>query len=138
MKFRVSFAGILLLALSLPLVLARPQKVRASRGGRAGVPTPIKTIYPTFTTIAVPGAVYTGAWAINSAGEIVGNYGQNDDVDSAGFLYKNGKFKYFSNGPVTVPTGINDSGLIVGYNWPVLDRRIPLQREDLHCAARRD
>jgi len=138
MKFRVSVASALLLALSLPLALTRPQEVRASGGDRLGVPPAIKTIYPTFTTIAVPGAVYTGAWAINSAGEIVGNYGQNDDVDSAGFLYKNGKFKYFSNGPVTVPTGINDSGLIVGYNWPVLDRRIPLQREDLHCAARRD
>jgi hypothetical protein len=73
----------------------------------------------TFTTITVPGAVYTGVWAINKSGEMVGNYGQNINSgnDSHGFLYRNGTFTYFDypGQSVTLPTGINDSGLIVGF-----------------------
>jgi hypothetical protein len=53
MNFQVSLAGALLLVLSLPLVLAKPEKARASGGGRAGVPPSIKTIYPTFTLTEV-------------------------------------------------------------------------------------
>ena len=39
----------------------------------------------TFTTIDVPGAHYTGVWGINSAGDMVGNYGQDINSDSHGF-----------------------------------------------------
>jgi uncharacterized membrane protein len=48
---------------------------------------------------------------------MVGNYGQNTNGDSHGFLYRNGTFTYFDypGQTVTVPTGINDSDLIVGY-----------------------
>jgi len=48
---------------------------------------------------------------------MVGNYGQDTSKDSHGFLYSNGTFTYFDypGQTVTVPTGINDSGLIVGY-----------------------
>jgi len=76
----------------------------------------IKTIHPTFTTIDVPGAGYTGLWGINKTGEMVGNYGENIDADSGGFTYFNGVFAYFNypGETVTVPEGINDSGLIVG------------------------
>jgi probable HAF family extracellular repeat protein len=71
----------------------------------------------TFTTIDVPGAGYTGVWAINTAGDMVGNYGQDTNSDSHGFLYSNGTFTYFDypGESVTVPRGINDSNLIVGY-----------------------
>lgn len=70
----------------------------------------------TFTTIDVPGAVYTGIFAINSVGDMVGNYGQNTLKDSHGFMYSNGVFTYFDypGQTVTVPMGINDSNLIVG------------------------
>lgn len=48
---------------------------------------------------------------------MVGNYGQDTNLDSHGFLYSNGTFTYFDypGESVTVPTGINDSRLIVGY-----------------------
>lgn len=74
-----------------------------------------QTLNLTFTTIDVPGALYTVPWAINTSGDIVGNYGQF--TDSHGFLYSNGTFTYFDypGETVTVPTDINDSGLIVGY-----------------------
>ena len=71
----------------------------------------------TFTTIDVPGAGYTGVFGINTAGDIVGNYGTNASVDSHGFKYSDGTFSYYDypSEPETVGTGINDSGLIVGY-----------------------
>src|SRR5438445_13255716 len=70
----------------------------------------------TITTIDVPGAHYTGAWGINSAGDMVGNYGQDTNLDSHGFLYSRRAFNYFyyPGQTVTVPLGINDSGLIAG------------------------
>lgn len=84
----------------------------------------IVTIHPTFTTIDVPGAVYTQALAINTSGDIVGNYGQDSASDSAGFLARNGAFTYFGypGQAVTVPLGINDFGVIVGHagQFPVL------------------
>jgi uncharacterized membrane protein len=71
----------------------------------------------TLTPIDVPGAVFTIAWGINSAGDIVGNYGQSTSNDSHGFLYSNGVFTFFDHPAVpnfTVPRGINDVGQIVG------------------------
>ena len=77
----------------------------------------VKNINLTFTTIDVPGAVYTGAWAINTAGDIVGNYGQDTDQDSHGFLYRDHTFTYFDypGELITVPRSINDYGIVAGY-----------------------
>ncbi|MBZ5598738.1 MAG: DUF3466 family protein [Acidobacteriia bacterium] len=78
----------------------------------------VRELHMTFTTIDVPGAVFTIANGINSAGQIVGNYGQSTSNDSHGFLLTNGTFAYFDYPAVpdfTVPLGINDGGLIVGY-----------------------
>src|SRR5215469_7447796 len=81
-------------------------------------PPAIRTIYPTFTTIDVPGAYYSEATAINNVGQIVGEFGQDQNVDTTGFLYENGTFTTFyypADPPWTNPFGINDSGLISGY-----------------------
>ena len=80
--------------------------------------TPIDiTAQLTFTTIDVPGAGYTGLWSINKAGDIVGNYGQDPNRDSHGFLYSNGTFTFldYPGQSETVLHGINDAGVIVGY-----------------------
>ncbi|HZQ67823.1 MAG TPA: hypothetical protein VFA68_04825 [Terriglobales bacterium] len=71
----------------------------------------------TFTTIDVPGALYTNVSGINKAGDLVGSYGQNTSNDSHGFVYSNGVFKFFDypGQTVTVPTSINDFGRIVGF-----------------------
>ncbi len=76
-----------------------------------------KSVSVNFTTIDVPGAGYTGIFGINSTGDMVGNYGQDTNGDSHGFMYSGGTFTYFDypGQNVTVPTGINDSNLIVGY-----------------------
>jgi probable HAF family extracellular repeat protein len=77
----------------------------------------VTNVNVTFTTIDVPGAGYTNVTAINTAGDMVGNYGQDVNLDSHGFLYSNGTFTYFDYPMevVTAPLGINDSGLIVGH-----------------------
>ena len=77
----------------------------------------LKSITVTFTTIDVPGAGYTIIWGVNTAGDMVGSYGQDTSQDAHGFLYSGGTFTYFDypSQSVTVPTGINDSNLIVGY-----------------------
>lgn len=70
----------------------------------------------TLTTVDVPGASVTGVTGINSAGDMVGDYGQSTLGALSGFLYSNGTFTYFDypGQAVTVPGGINDSNLIVG------------------------
>ncbi len=70
----------------------------------------------TLTTIDVPGATVTGISGINTAGDMVGDYGQYTSEAYSGFLYSNGTFTYFDypGQQVTIPGGINDSGLIVG------------------------
>jgi probable HAF family extracellular repeat protein len=78
----------------------------------------VKTINVTFTTIDVPGAGYTAVLGINSAGDMVGDYGQDVNTDAHGFEYGNGIFTYFdypNDQNHTIPLGLNDSGLIVGY-----------------------
>ena len=78
----------------------------------------VQTINPTFTTIDVPGAAYTNASGINRDGDIVGSYGQDTSTDAHGFLYSNGLFSYFDypdGQNWTIPRGLNDSQLIVGY-----------------------
>lgn len=69
-----------------------------------------------FTRITYPGAISTGALAINDNGTIVGTEGLNQ----ACFVYRNGKFQTFSISPAksTICTGINNAGVIVGYTIP--------------------
>src|SRR5690349_2112659 len=82
-----------------------------------GTAAPIKTIFPTFTTIDVPGAGVTGISAINKVGDMVGSFGQSNSGPISGFLYRSGTFTYFDypGETVTVSNGINDVGLISGY-----------------------
>jgi probable HAF family extracellular repeat protein len=66
-----------------------------------------------FKIIRVPGNNrYQGAGGINNHGDIVGYriYGGYQS-----FLYKNGKFQFFNLGDSTVPFGINDNDVIVGW-----------------------
>jgi hypothetical protein len=91
--------------------------VQAESDPQANSSSVVSAANITFTTITVPGAGYTGIFDINTAGVMVGNYGQNISTDSHGFTYSNGTFTYFDypGQNETVPGGINDSGLIVGY-----------------------
>ena len=79
----------------------------------------------TFTTIDVPGMAVTEVNGINTAGDVVGFYGQSTIGPLRGFVYSNGTFTYFGypGQQVTVPGGINDSGLIVGYATQNANRR---------------
>ena len=52
----------------------------------------------TLTPIDVPGAVFTIAWGINSAGDIVGNYGQSTSNDSHGFHVEENKKSHSKRG----------------------------------------
>jgi uncharacterized membrane protein len=99
------------LALPLSILVAYVSSIQAQSN------LVVPDAHLTFTTIDVPGAGYTGVFGINTAGDMVGNYGQDTNSDSHGFLYRNGNFTYFDypGETVTVPTGINDSNLIVGY-----------------------
>ena len=83
----------------------------------AQTPTDI-TSQLTFTTIDVPGAGATFVFGMNSAGDMVGLYGKTNYNDRyRGFLLRAGQFtSFFYPGALsTWGTGINDSGLILGY-----------------------
>ena len=75
-----------------------------------------------FTSIDFPGAYFTRAHGINSAGEIVGSMAFPGVGGTSAFLYSQGTFRVINNpnssspggDPVTVALGINDSGQIVG------------------------
>jgi probable HAF family extracellular repeat protein len=85
----------------------------------------ISDAHLTLTTIDVPGAKITTINGINTAGDMVGYYGQNASGPDSGFLYSNGAFTYFDypGQTVTLPAGINDSGLIVGSATQNADKR---------------
>jgi hypothetical protein len=76
-----------------------------------------KTLQLTFTTIDFPGSGVTGVNGINTAGDMVGYYGSNDnDPHKHGFLLSNGSFTSIDY-PLAYATfayGINDSNVIVG------------------------
>lgn len=76
----------------------------------------VPEIHLTFTTMDVPGASITQPNGINTAGDIVGFYGQSASGILGGFLCHNGTFNFFNypGQDETIPGGINDSGLIVG------------------------
>ncbi len=87
---------------------------------QAGAPSSnIKTIYPTFTTIDVPGAGVTGVQSINTAGDMVGVYAPMNRGPAFAFLFSGGVFTYFDypGSFATEAYGINDSGLIVGFAY---------------------
>src|ERR1043166_6954321 len=71
---------------------------------------------PTFTTIDVPGAIFTVAEGINPAGEIVGIYTDANGVDH-GFLLRQGSFTTidFPGATSTLAVGINPAGELVGF-----------------------
>lgn len=77
----------------------------------------VETLQLTFTTIDVPGAGATVVYGINSAGDVVGVYGNDSNSLKHGFLDRAGSFTTldYPNADSTFATGINDSGLIVGY-----------------------
>ena len=71
----------------------------------------------TFTTIDVPGSGFTNVAGINTAGDMVGYYGDSDSANKHAFLLKEGNFTYFDyqGSDATFAQGINDSGLIAGF-----------------------
>jgi hypothetical protein len=68
-----------------------------------------------FTTIAVPGTLYTEPWDINNHGEIVGTYYDTSNV--SGFVLSNGRYDRirYPGAAATWALGINDAGEITGY-----------------------
>jgi len=117
MKFSVSFASVALLILVLPLMWVRPGGARPNGAQSSSSQSPIKTIYPTFTTIDVPGAGLTEVSGINAKGDMVGFYGAtSSDPHQHGFLLKRGRFIHvdYPHAYATLPLGVNDAGLIVG------------------------
>jgi uncharacterized membrane protein len=78
-----------------------------------------------YTTIDFPGPVSSNhAIAINNNGEIVGSYLGFNPTGIHGFTYENGNyqsfdaFNSFGGGNATVPTEINDFGVISGILFP--------------------
>jgi probable HAF family extracellular repeat protein len=76
-----------------------------------------RTSQLTFTTIDVPGAGFTGAEGINTAGDVVGYYGDTNSGPFHSFLLSGGLFTFidYPGASSTVATGINDSGVVIGY-----------------------
>lgn len=68
----------------------------------------------TYTTLSVPGSIYTEPTGINAAGEIVGEYGGTGGAFQ-GFLYSGGTYTSLPSG--YIPSGINNAGQIVGYSY---------------------
>jgi len=73
----------------------------------------------TFTNISFPGSNGTVATAINSSGQLVGNYTTTSFTPqkSNGFIYSGGTFTTLNvvGAGLTQPKGINSSGQVVGY-----------------------
>jgi probable HAF family extracellular repeat protein len=68
-----------------------------------------------FSSITFPGADYTEASGINTAGQIVGTYSR--DEKPHGFLLDDGKFSTidFPGAAYTAAHGVNDTAQVVGY-----------------------
>ena len=67
----------------------------------------------TFTTLDVPGAGETGAFGINDAGQVVGDF---RDSSGHGFINTGGTFTTLDvpGASLTQAVGINDAGQVVG------------------------
>jgi len=117
MKISVSFSSVLLLIFAFPLFSEKFNGTLPNSAPRGGGPPTIKTIYPTFTTIEVPGAGLTEVNSINSAGDIVGIYGSSSyDPHQRGFLIRDGNLIRvdYPHAYTTLPFGINDAGIVIG------------------------
>jgi hypothetical protein len=69
-----------------------------------------------YTTFTAPGAHYILTYGINNLGQIVGTYSPDDLSPGQGFIRDmDGAFTTFSLPGGSVATGINDSGLVVGF-----------------------
>ena len=72
-----------------------------------------------YSEISVPGSVLTRAYGISDAGDIVGQF-QNDDAVSRPFLLSNGAYQELTlvappgGMQSSLATGISDSGLVIG------------------------
>lgn len=83
---------------------------------------PLAMAQGTYTQIAVPGALDTYPGAIDSAGDVVGSY-TDDQYNFHGFLLSNGTYTTINvpgGEDYTIATGINDNGKIVGFSRPTL------------------
>jgi hypothetical protein len=73
-----------------------------------------------FTSINAPGAlsINTFPQGISNSGNIVGNYSDANNGLARGFLYEGGSYTSINvpGNPQTNPTGVNNSGSIVGYS----------------------
>jgi uncharacterized membrane protein len=78
--------------------------------------TPPEILAQTFTTIDVPGAVFTQPTGINSAGRIVGFYIDGTTFASHGFLLEQGTYTSIDvpGAIATQAEAINSAGRIVG------------------------
>ena len=68
------------------------------------------------TSVAFPGAPWSAAYGINTAGQIVGAYGADETTGRHGFLLGGGRFSSIDvpGATDTVARGINNHGQIVG------------------------
>lgn len=83
----------------------------------AGAQTAIRSANVTYTTVDYPGAGFSGATGINSAGVIVGGYGTiNNGENGHGFMYDGATFTSidYPGAYLTSASGINDAGVISG------------------------
>jgi len=71
-----------------------------------------------FTSLDVPGSVWTTTTSINDRGDVVGNFGDSKGFIH-GFSYTNGVFHIIDvpGAQFTVASGINNQGVIVGYSF---------------------
>jgi hypothetical protein len=78
--------------------------------------SPAASNEPTFTTIDVPGAVFTWTVQINAVGDMVGYYFDGNGVGH-GFLLSRGNFTTIDvpGAVFTLAFGINPAGEIVGF-----------------------
>lgn len=73
----------------------------------------------TYSEISFPGSALTRAYGINDAGDIVGQF-QNDDAINRPFLLRNGVYQELQlvsppgGAQSALATGISDSGLVIG------------------------
>jgi hypothetical protein len=97
-------------------------------------------MHGTFTTLDVPGAVFTAVTGVNDLGATVGVYGDSAEVIH-GFLFEHGRFTTVdapnggtAPGDGTYPFGISDTGVMVGailndagsFGWLLTDGRFSL------------
>jgi uncharacterized membrane protein len=80
---------------------------------------PLSFAQGTYTQIDVPNSISTAVYGINSAGDLVGDYQDLQEI-THGFLLSGGVYTTIDYPGVdaigTVARGINDSGKIVGYS----------------------